>query len=53
MLSLEVGLADLELPFSTLESPPYDFRFEPDDPFDVPFVVPLDVESMVRLGAES
>ena len=50
MLSLEVGLDDLELPFSTLElSPPYDRRFDPDDPFEIPLVD----ESTVRLTVES
>ena len=50
MLSLEVGLDDLEFPFSTLElSPPYDLRFDPDDPFEIP----LEDESIVRLEVES
>ena len=50
MLSLEVGLDDLELPFSTLElSPPYDLRFDPDDPFEIPF----EDDSTVRLEVGS
>lgn len=51
MLSLEVGLDDLELPFSTLElSPPYDLRLEPSD---VPLDVTFEDESSVRLEVES